>query len=162
MSTYIKKQDGIRYHPSYGRLMEHRGHSLRIYWNNQMLDYLRRHFPTMLNDELAGCLGVSSRTVVRKARELGLQKDPEWLAVIWAERRRLGQIISKRNGNYPGKFKKGEHRNPAGEFKTGHQLTDEQKAKRSESVRKYYRTHPHVAKAKALKAWETRRSKQTI
>lgn len=161
MSIYIKKQDGIRFHPSYGRLMEKHGQSVRIFWNASMLDYLRENYPTMLNDELAGCLGVSVSTLIRKARELGLQKDTEWLSVIWGERRRLAQIISKRRGN-PGRIKKGEHLYPAGEFKPGHQLTDEQKARRSESVRKYYRTHPNVGKSKALKAWETRRSKQTI
>ena len=68
MATYQRKPDGARYHPAYDRIMEHQGYALRIYWSTSMLDYLRKHYPTTLNEELAGCLGVSQRTMIRKAR----------------------------------------------------------------------------------------------
>jgi hypothetical protein len=54
--AYTRKPQGVAYHPSRGRLMELKGYSLRIYWSPDMLDYLRRHYATTLNDELAGCL----------------------------------------------------------------------------------------------------------
>lgn len=121
-----------------------------------MLDYLRRHYPTTLNEELAGCLGVSQRTMIRKARELGLEKDPEWLSAVWNQRRQLAHVMSRRKG-YPGRFKKGEHANPAGEFKAGERKSEEMKRKQAEGIKRWYKRHPREARAKALKAWETRR-----
>jgi len=81
-----------------------------------MLDYLKANYATTLNEELGGCLGVSLRTVIRKARELGLSKDKEWLRKIWDERRMIAHIVSKTKG-YPGSFQKGQHVSPATEFK---------------------------------------------
>lgn len=158
MPKYQRKPDGARYHPSYGRVMEHHGYSLHIFWSAQMIDYLRRHFPVTLNEELAGCLGVSVRTMIRKARELGMKKDPQWLASVWSENRLLAHSVSKRRG-YPGGFKKGQHANPEGEFKTGEAHSEETKRKRVESLKRWYKRHPKEARAKAIKAWETRRAK---
>jgi hypothetical protein len=141
--------------------MEHQGYALRIHWSTSMTDYLRRHYPTSLNEELAGCLGVSMRTMIRKARELGLEKDPTWLREVWDERRKLAHIISKRKG-YPGGFVKGQRANHDGEFKAGRIVSDEEKSKHSESMKRWYRMNPLKAKAKALKAWETRRNKSNI
>lgn len=157
MATYKRKPDGARYHPAYDRIMEHRGYALRIHWSKDMLDYLRRHYSTTLNKEMSECLGVSQRTMIRKARELGLEKDPEWLANVWSERRELAHVISRRKG-IPGGFKKGERANPEGEFKPGHKLSAEEMAKRSEKMKQWYRRHPDEARAKARKAWETRRA----
>ena len=71
-----------------------------------MLSLIRREFPTTLNEELAGMLGVSPRTLARKAKELGLSKDPQWLAKIWDERRAWALAAARRKG-YPGCFKPG-------------------------------------------------------
>lgn len=161
MAKYQRKPDDIRYHEYYGRIMEHQGHATRIHWSTQMLDYLRRHFPNTLNEELAGCLGVSQRTMTRKACELGLEKDPKWLSTVYDERRQMAHASSKRKG-IPGGFKKGEHRNPAGEFKPGHKLSGESLSKFSESMKRWYRLHPVEARAKAMKAWETRRANQSL
>lgn len=161
MTIYIKKPDGTRYHPAYGRIMQKQGYALRIHWSADMLDYLRRYFPTTLNEELAGCLGVSMRTMIRKARELGLEKDPKWLRDIWNERRQLAHIIS-RHKCYPGGFQKGVHSNPQGEFKPGRTPSEEEKEKRSESMKRWYRLNPKKAREKALKAWETRRNNNKI
>ena len=155
-STYQRKPDGVFYDSDKGRLMEHRGYSKRIFWTKDMLDYLCRHFATTLNEELAGCIGVSPRTLIRKARELGLQKDPVWLTAVWNENREQAHIISKHKG-FPGGFEKGRRTNPAGEFKKGHRLTPEQAERQREGMRRWYRLHPIEAKAKAAKAWETRR-----
>jgi len=125
-----------------------------------MLDYLRQHFATTLNEELASCIGVSQRTMSRKARELGLKKNPEFLDAVLGEHRKMAHVAHKRKG-YPGSFKKGQHANPAGEYKTGHRITDEQAAKKREGMRRWYRLHPAEAKAKAMKGWETRRKNIT-
>lgn len=158
---YQKVEDGIFYSKKDGRLMEHQGYARRIYWTKDMLDYLRYHFATTLNEELAGCIGVSQRTMLRKARELGLKKDMAWLRRIWDERRKLAHIISKRKG-FPGGFKKGIHYYPDGEYKKGHQLSPEEKLKQTEAMRRWYLHNPTKAKAKALKAWETRRSNKIL
>ena len=159
MPKYQKKPDGTRYHPAYGRIMTHEGYATRIFWSRAMLDYLCRHYPNTINDELAGCLGVSKTTLSRKARELGLEKDPAWLAAVYDERRRIGQAVSRRNGN-SGQFRKGGHANRGGEFGHRPPLTDEQVRKRSESMRRWYRLHPDAARDKARKAAETRRARR--
>ena len=155
---YKRKKDGIFLDQKTGRMMEHRGYVKRIYWNRDMLDRLRRDYPTTLNDELAGCLGVSPSTMHRKVRELGLKKDPDWLARVWEERRRWAQVEKRRLG-HPGCFRKGERRSQATEFKAGHILTPEQLQKRSQSMRRWYLLNPEKAKAKALKAAATRRAR---
>ena len=121
-----------------------------------MLDYLRQHYPTTLNEELAGCLGVSPRTMIRKARELGLEKDKAWLASVWEERRKMATVESKMKG-FPSGFKKGVHSNPDGEFKKGHVESDETKAKRIASVKRWCRMNPEKVMKRALKTAETRR-----
>ena len=155
-SPCTSKKDGLYYDQRTGRTMQHEHYATRIYWSADMLDYLRRHFPTTLNEELAGCLGVSQRTMIRKARELGLTKDEAWLQQVWDERRRLAHAISKRKG-YPGGFVKGVRNNPDTEFKKGHTASPEVKQKQADSMRRWYRRNPDKASAKALKAWETRR-----
>ena len=156
---YQRMQDGIFYSAKHGRVMEHQGYSTRIHWSADMLCYLRRHFATTYNEELAGCLGVSMRTLVRKARELGLEKDAAWLRAVWAERRKYAQVAAKRKG-YPGAFKVGTRANPDGEFKPGHQLTPEQKERRRASLKKWYREHPGYARKRAIRTWQTIKNKR--
>ena len=121
-----------------------------------MLDYLNQHYATTLNEELAGCLGVSVRTMIRKARELGLEKDKVWLRGVYEERRRMAMSAWKRKGN-PGGFKKGVRNSPATEFKKGHTESDETKAKRIASVKRWCRLNPEKVMKRALKTAETRR-----
>ena len=130
-----KVPDGIRMCMKDGRMYEKKGFSKRLFWSPQMLHDLRTMYPVTLNEELAGMLGVSIRTLIRKARELGVEKDKTWLGDVWEKHRIMAHDESRRRG-YPGGFKKGEHVNPDGEFKHGHSLTDEQEQKRRESLRK--------------------------
>lgn len=101
-----KVKDGIFLRKSKGRIIEHKGLATRIFWSPSMLSYLQRHFPNTKNEELAGAIGVSVRTMVRKARELNLKKDDEWLADVNNENRVLANAESKRKG-YPAAFKPG-------------------------------------------------------
>lgn len=153
-----KVPDGISVRDD-GMKFIHKGISRKIYWDGNMISTLKRYFATTLNDELAEMIGVSKRTVVRKAREMGLEKDQEWLSRIWEERRRLARTIAKRKGN-PGCWKKGVHGNPAGEFKPGHREDEETKAKRAASVRRWCLHHPKELKERGAKVWATRRRNQ--
>lgn len=155
---YQRKKDGLYYDPATGRTWEHKGYATRIFWSPAMLSYLRRHYPGTLNEELAACLGVSQRTLIRKARELGLEKDTEWLRRIWDEHRIMAHASSRHKG-YPGGFRKGERANPDGEFKPGQKRSEEMRRKQGEGMRRWYLTHPREASMKACKAWETRRKR---
>lgn len=145
----------IFYNEKMGRIVVREGYATSIHWNTVMLDYLRTNYATMLNEELSDWLGVSPRTMIRKARQLGLSKDADWLRSVWEERRRMAQAEQKRIG-YSGGFKKGERANPEGEFKKGHTLTDEQKERQRAGMREWYRTRPREARAKHEKAVRTR------
>lgn len=99
---YQRKPDGLSRDEN-GRIWDHQRYAKSIYWTGQMLSDLKRFYPTTLNAELAEILMVSQRTVVRKARELGLTKDQEWLRGIWEEHRMFACAKSKQLG-YPGAF----------------------------------------------------------
>lgn len=104
----------------------------KIVWDDAMLRYIQANFSTMANADLAKRLHVGARTVVRKARELGLVKDETFSVAIGLGRRiSRGQRKSTNKNWRRTQFKKGEHRHLENEFKPGHQLTPEQSAKKS-------------------------------
>lgn len=106
---YVQKKkvpDGQYLHKSKGILVEHNGYSTRILWSENMLSLLKRYFPTTRNEEVAELIGVSPRTVIRKAREIGLEKDPTWLKNVYNFNRMAAMAESKRKGR-PGTFKPG-------------------------------------------------------
>ena len=47
-----------------------------------MLSDLKRHYATTKNKDLTDLLGVSMRTINRKAKELGLEKDKAWMIEV--------------------------------------------------------------------------------
>lgn len=51
----------------------------RIIWTDEMITIVREQFPLTFNKELAAQLGVSWRSLIRKARELGIEKEPGFL-----------------------------------------------------------------------------------
>lgn len=93
-----KVPDGIKFDKT-GRKVMHNGYSSKIYWDGNMLSILKKHFHNTLNEELAEMLGVSPRTMIRKARELGLKKDEQWLKNVWKEHALLAKVASAKNGN---------------------------------------------------------------
>ena len=101
-----KVPDGTFMHRTQGRIVEHNGYSTRIFWNGNMLSMMRRHYHNTLNRELAEMLGVSERSVTRKAREMGLEKDKGFVASLSREHLLLANARSKELG-YPGGFTKG-------------------------------------------------------
>lgn len=140
-----------------GRIYEKEGYSTRIHWSPAMLSILRRYYATTTNEDVAGMLRVSTRTMIRKARELGLRKDAEWMRNISRERLRLAHAKNKKDG-YKNGFKKG---NQSGlQFGHGRQLTAEQREKQRQSLHRHALLHPEKMHERSLRAWETRRANQ--
>lgn len=107
----------------------------KIQWTETMEKRLREYFPTMFNDTVAVLLGVSVRTVIRKARELGIEKVPDFHA------RKREQISARASAGLKAvecttRFKKGTQIGQKYQFKPGHVESPESKAKRSESLKR--------------------------
>lgn len=105
-----------------------------IVWTDEQVKLLRSFFPTMFNRHLAKWVGVSVRTLIRKARELGLEKKPGFLEERKRDIQRIAGEAIRRSDHHNTRFQKGVHYNPAGEFKPGHKESPESRAKRSASL----------------------------
>ena len=68
---------------------------MKIIWNDEMLLTLRELFPTTTNAAIAARLGIGTRTVARKASELGLEKGYE------ARRAAAIKVILDNYGRHP-------------------------------------------------------------
>ena len=152
-----KHPGGLTYDRDTGKLWLRKGRGRSLVWTSQMLSDMRRLFPTTKNDELAGVLGLAVRTVVRKAREMGLEKDKEWLRTIWKENVRMGHMMSRAKG-YPGRIMPGEHRNPEGEFKRGRVADEDWRKKLSDGNKRNWMLHRNERLRKIM---ETRRRNGT-
>ena len=75
-----------------------------------MLSIMKRYYPVSTNSELSEILNVSVRTVVRKAKEMGLNKSQEWTNRIAKEHGFLGTIERWRNNH--DNINVAERRNP--------------------------------------------------
>ena len=126
-----------------------------IEWTPEMLKLLRDFFPIMFNDCLAKWLGVSVRTVVRKARELGLQKVPDFYERKRdAIRERLMEGREKYGwGNSINtRFKPGDPRICGKQFEKGYMPTEQTRAKMSEAMRKRWARRKQQELEQKLKA----------
>lgn len=110
-----------------------------IVWTPQMIRTLTDYFPVMFNKPLAMWLRVSMRSMIRKARELGLEKKAGFLEDRRKDIARLQSEGLKNTDKKGGRIQKGEHRNPAGEFRKGHKESPESKARRIEGMKEYHR-----------------------
>jgi hypothetical protein len=95
-----------------------KGH--RIDWTAEMVEKLRIEFPNRITIDIANELGVSLRTAIRKAREIGVEKREGFLNDFRAE------ITKRANANKPPNPNKGnkDFRIPGGEqfqFRVGQQ-----------------------------------------
>lgn len=148
---------GVTYDLETGKAWRRTGRGRSLVWTAQMLSDLRRLFARTKNEELAGILGVGVRTMVRKARELGLEKDGEWLRTIWKSNIRMGHMMSRAKG-YPGRIMPGEHRNPEGEFKRGRVADEDWRKKLSDGNKRNWMLHRNERLRKIM---ETRRRNGT-
>lgn len=140
------------------RVVEVEGSAVRIRWSEAMLSYLKRNYATTKNAELVEYLGISLRTLIRKARELGLEKDREWFVEV--SRQNIGiALIACRSKGWPGHFKKGVRNHPDSEFKKGHKFTGEIEEKRISNLKKYNIRNPQKVKDRANRAAATRKAR---
>lgn len=142
-----------------GKLMEYEGKAVRTFWSPAMLEILQRMFPTTYNEELAGVLGVQVRVMQRKARELGLKKDKDWVRAVHIECAKWGHTKSKQLG-YPWSWKKMGRENPGTPYRKGRVVSEETKKKISDSCRRFWTAHPTLARETSLKAAETKKRKK--
>lgn len=56
-----------------------RAYRAPVFWSDDKLELLKTKFATTFNKDLAAYLGCGWRTVIRKARELGLEKEAGFL-----------------------------------------------------------------------------------
>lgn len=90
-----------------------------IEWTDEMINIITSKFATSFNRDLADELGVSVRTVIRKARELRLYKEPGFLD---KNRKKITKMAKEARGTNSTKGQKGWSV-PGGEkyrFKPGH------------------------------------------
>jgi len=92
-----------------------------------MLQRLREEYPVRYNRELSRDLGVSVRSLIRKARELGVRKEDRFIEKRMAEIEKMANSAAKKSKR---PNMKGRHLNPAGEFKPGHKESAETKRRR--------------------------------
>lgn len=113
-----------------------------IKWTNEMIETITSKFATTFNRELADELGVSMRTMIRKARELGLEKEPGFLD---KNRSVISKMARTARGDNPTKGQKGWSV-PGGEkyrfkpgnasrMKTDPELVERVHRKRNETIR---------------------------
>lgn len=129
-----------------GLRKEHHG----IRWTPEMLKTLRAYYPTMFNDAAAKLIGVSVRSMLRKARELGLYKSENFRELRAKDIQDAASAALRRayrEGRLKSTFKPGIRSNPEGEFKPGHMESQEIKEKRSAALRRTF------AKKKLLKKY---------
>ena len=50
----------------------------KIDWTEEKLQYIREHYPTETAQDIADVVGCSEDSVNRKARQLGITKDPSF------------------------------------------------------------------------------------
>ena len=81
-----KKKKGVFRSERDGRIRVRDGRSgcPKLFWDGNMISILRRYYPNTNNHEVADMIGVSSYTLTKKARELGIAKDREYLRKIHA------------------------------------------------------------------------------
>ena len=90
-----KLNDGIV--PMGTRLIIRKDGISRIYWSGNMISELKRYFPVSSNKEVAELLGVSERTMIRKARELGIVKDKQYISKQSSIKSLSGVLVRERN-----------------------------------------------------------------
>jgi hypothetical protein len=115
----------------------------KIVWTEEMLSELKQRFPYEFNKNIAKDFGISWRSLVRKARELGLEKEANFLNT---KRPEIVKLIAKVRRHNPAQQGKG-FAIPNSEpyrFKKGHtpriawdiELRERVHKKRNETIRR--------------------------
>lgn len=86
-----KREDGVRLKD--GRYVVYDKQATSIYWTGNMISDLKRNYANTKNKDLAELLGVSMRTINRKAKELGLVKDKAWMIEVAYDNGIYGKVL---------------------------------------------------------------------
>jgi len=108
-----------------GYLVEHNanGHGIHRYWSPNQIETLKRRFPYEKTADIAIDLGFSEEMVRRKAKSLGITKDPEYMRSLYERKSRMYRVVPEYKRfipNYIGTYLKNE--------------TEEQKKARYEKI----------------------------
>lgn len=103
----LKRNTGLRLFEDDHGTMRILNRGRKIFWTGQMLADLKEFFPVTENPEMADMLGVSESTMHRKARELGLKKDPDYIKQHNKVHLMMAQAHNRKYGNN-GMFKPGQ------------------------------------------------------
>ena len=78
----------------------------RIMWSEDMISVLKRYYPNSKTEEVAEMISVSERTIRRKAKELKLKKDKDFVRSYQSRGGFISSIInsSKRRKSKIGCF----------------------------------------------------------
>lgn len=102
-----------------------------IVLTEQQEKLLKEYYPRMMNIPLAKLLGLSERTMRRRAKELGLEKAPNFrelnMVHIVEKIKRALQNTTKDFRKH--QFRGGHSASKATEFKPGHRMTEAEKEK---------------------------------
>lgn len=104
----------------------------KIEWTPEMDDKLRREFPHRITIDICKDLGISLRSAIRRARVLGIEKEEGFLEANRQEITNRATKGLKTTDKHGGRFVKGQHAYPEGEFKKGHTESEEAKKRRIE------------------------------
>jgi len=70
---------------------------IKIIWTPKMIYMVKKYFPVKYNRVLAAELNVSMRSLIRKARELGIEKESNFLDIRREEITRMAMIAHPPN-----------------------------------------------------------------
>ena len=99
----------------------------------EKIDYIAQYYATTANADIVKAIGVSERTIQRKAKALGLVKDSAYLHQVAIDG--LREIDYRRLCGQKMGPPKGLRCNPAGEFKKGNKESKVTRALRIASLR---------------------------
>ena len=88
-------QLGVAYSRKLDRVVVNNGVKYSYYWSEAMLKDLKRLYPRTRNADLKIIFNMGERSIVRKARELGLEKDPEWMHALQIKAARYSGMLNK-------------------------------------------------------------------
>lgn len=110
-------------------------------WTDEKVAVLVELYPTTANAVLVERLGISERTIQRKAKRLGIVKDADYIRQIAIDglREIEYQRLCGRKMGPP----KGLRCNPAGEFKKGHKEDKVTRARRVAAIRARVESEHH-------------------
>lgn len=112
------------------------GKTVKIVLTPKQERWLTNHFKHTKNSECAERLGISPRSVVRIARQMGLTKSRQFIAKCQLETAKAAKISHRLNGTYPPKGFRIPN-SEAGQFKPGITCRQRLGAKReAERIRK--------------------------